>query len=57
MELYLLCSLQFDPLEIHDFNLDLYKLKVAMNNISRTVLCFLAYFIVSFSLACLMYAA
>jgi hypothetical protein len=50
-------SLQTDLLELHDFSLDLYKLKVAINNIFRTVQCILASSVVSFSLECLMYAA
>jgi hypothetical protein len=50
-------SLQTTFLEFHDFILDLYKLKVAMNNIFRTLQCLLESFIVSFALEYLGYAA
>jgi len=50
-------SLQSALLELHDLSLNLYKLKVAINIIIRTLWCILACFIVSFSLKCLMYEA
>ena len=57
MELYLYTFSTNCPSGIHDFSLYLYKLKVVMNSIFRTIQCILASFIASFSVECLNYAA